>query len=573
MSLIEVVLEIGGKMVLEVFKGKYNLDEIRCKMRNYLDRQEAYHYFSSLEGEFDFQGLREFIEGEFPIKADSAIFSIDSLERKQAKDRLIQEAIYSSKAKTPEAQQTVSKCIADIIDIIHNFCKEHGYKKDERLAGEIVDAVGRNVKLEMQKQTEVITRQIDNLGKGFANKSLVSSDVALGLAKKGDFEEIEKRIRTVMWATSQEHPLNPYYGYDYTDGQIVSKPLTVEAAALYPNRMEIKGEVFLKNKAPLKPGVNPFQYSYQHQIPISIKVFEARKLLGDTLDPVQKKAESLIGKTIVAIPPEFPPAIPCSIKINGETFYDYILIRLQEILEDGRYVIGNQGQNIPFSIEIVLDLNSPSVSGFKIDLQDTDNKEVLAYLRFINAMLKGKNIEIIALDRGEVFFSGQLNSINLNTIENESIGDRIAFLERICDVENYFSVKFEIKEDADEKDYECAFYLSELVRGKTVKGTWENLDMQVEMHSSLNKTIRKFGESVNLLACVFNATIELFGVVINFQLKREYYGACIKDYKKILNKLECLDLGDIFSIQFVSCEENTYLDTLITNTGSLSDEE
>ena len=38
--------------------------------------------------------------------------------------------------------------------------------------------------------------------------------------------------------------------------------------------------------------------------------------LGELKDPNQKDAERLVGSTVIATPPKFPPAFPCSIKIK-----------------------------------------------------------------------------------------------------------------------------------------------------------------------------------------------------------------------------------------------------------------
>ena len=66
-----------------------------------------------------------------------------------------------------------------------------------------------------------------------------------------------------------------------------------------------------------------------------MSISEAIKLLGDQLDPIQKEAQELVGKKIVMVPPAFPPAFPCAVKVKDKTYFDYVLLRTQEILDDG----------------------------------------------------------------------------------------------------------------------------------------------------------------------------------------------------------------------------------------------
>ena len=76
-------------------------------------------------------------------------------------------------------------------------------------------------------------------------------------------------------------------------------------------------------------------HAYRHQLKLVMSIDEAVKLLGNRPDPIQTEAKQYIGKEIIAIPPEFPEAFPCSIKVGEKTYFDYILLRTEEILDDG----------------------------------------------------------------------------------------------------------------------------------------------------------------------------------------------------------------------------------------------
>lgn len=54
-------------------------------------------------------------------------------------------------------------------------------------------------------------------------------------------------------------------------------------------------------------------------------------------DPAPSEVDRLQGNVLLAIPPKFPPAFPCSIKVGDIVFFDYCekIKKKAEILDNG----------------------------------------------------------------------------------------------------------------------------------------------------------------------------------------------------------------------------------------------
>lgn len=137
--------------------------------------------------------------------------------------------------------------------------------------------------------------------------------------------------------------------------------------------------------------INPIDYAYRHQLKLVMSIDEAVKLLGNKPDPIQTEAEQYVGKEIIAIPPEFPEAFPCSIKVGEKTYFDYILLRTEEILDDGTYVIGNREQtNSTIYFEIKVNPQNPQKEDFTVNIANANNHELLNYAKFMDELAQVK---------------------------------------------------------------------------------------------------------------------------------------------------------------------------------------
>lgn len=144
MEILDFIVELGLDAGLKYFKNRLNTNKLKDSLRQYIINQEAYNELSSLEEEIDFQGLAAFIETTFMEKVDECIFSVSIEQRSEARRTLIDAAVAYSKAETEEAEQRVTKCVTDILAILHSFYANDVPQENYLLAAEVVDAVDEN---------------------------------------------------------------------------------------------------------------------------------------------------------------------------------------------------------------------------------------------------------------------------------------------------------------------------------------------------------------------------------------------------------------------------------------------
>lgn len=144
MEILDFIVELGLDAGLKYFKNRLNTNKLKDSLRQYIINQEAYNELSSLEEEIDFQGLAAFIETTFMEKVDECIFSVSIEQRSEARRTLIDAAVAYSKAETEEAKQRVTKCVTDILAILHSFYANDVPQENYLLAAEVVDAVDEN---------------------------------------------------------------------------------------------------------------------------------------------------------------------------------------------------------------------------------------------------------------------------------------------------------------------------------------------------------------------------------------------------------------------------------------------
>lgn len=211
--------------------------------------------------------------------------------------------------------------------------------------------------------------------------------------------------------------------------------------------------------------VNTIDYANRHQLPITLNVITAKKLLGDIDDPVQHEAENIIGESFIIPPKPFPPAFPCSISLDENAIFDYILFRTEEILDDGTIVISNREQeNCPFRIRVSANLKTGKTL-YSADIVDPTNEELLQYLRFLTRAASGKTISIRVLSLGEELATGKPGNVEYNG-GFDKIESEIEFLEKIVTIEHYYNDIITIPEEIMIDDFKAISYLASLIDGK-----------------------------------------------------------------------------------------------------------
>jgi len=565
-EVISTLSDYIATLGLDVFKEKFQkpLDEKKLKkeIKTYIESQRKYNDICSLNEEIDFQSLFEYVTNNLFDTVMIRLFDPNSKKRGQARTDIISAAISQANATTPEAKKSISKYISCCLDIIHNFYKSQLSLKDYVLASEITDSVTENTQDLLNNSIKPLYTKIDDIHNEIQNNvPFFSIDKIVSLAEKGDYSSIGHGFKKSLDHISLTHPLYPDFGFGYTDGGLYSKPLSETANYRFPSRMVVTGSIRFGDKQYNNKDIDPFEYSYHHQKPITIDVTNAIKYLGQRLDPIQDAAMGLIGNTIIAFPPKFPSAFPCSIKVGSQIFYEYVLLRLQEIEDDGTYIINNKEQNISLFIEIRSNPILSSETRFTTSLKNASTKDLLTYVRFIDALSKQHDLHIHLLSTGKRFFYAKINGVNYKT-GFDSIDNEIDFLERLCDIEDYFHVLFSPDGDISYHEYTTVKNISELIRNDTVTGTWEQTEFKATLSPQFRKELSSMNEGLFMISYVGVIHITLFKAEFDLKFMRTYKCAHLVDYEKLMKKVEVLDDGDEIKFTFQHGEDNTSIDSL-----------
>lgn len=555
--------DLGIEVTKDKLKNRLDEKKLRESLIAYIENQQKYNEMCSLAEEIDFQGLIDYIKSNLIDAAETRIFEPNRNKRKQARQQIVDAAVTFSKADTDEAKYKVSKYISICLDIIHGFYKEHHLSLKEFLLSDmIVDAMADEM---AENQTAVVTA-IDSakneiIAQYYNTGSLFSIDKAVAFAKAGETDTIRDDIKKMLDHISLEHPCSPHYGYDYQNGMILSKPLTAEATKLYPPKYVLTGPVKIGDQYYNNPNGNPLDYSYRHQLPIIMEISKATKLLGEKPDPSQDEVAGLEGRSVIASPPEFPPAFPCAIKVGETIFFEYILLRTQEILDDGTYIIGNKDQGSSFYFEIRVNPQIPSSPDFRMKISNATNREWLNFLRFMTTLSKEKDLHIYVLALGKDIIAGYINDIEFKT-GFSSADEEIDFLERVCIIEDYFHIQLKPQGEISYKEYNTVIQISDLIRNEEVSGTWNEATFTGVLTQHFREELIKMGKKEYKFSYVGISHVELFGAEFEFQFMRTYKDAQIVDIEKVRRKAEVLDDGDAIKITFRAGNDNGTIDTL-----------
>lgn len=399
-------------------------------------------------------------------------------------------------------------------------------------------------------------------------------DSIVGNAAQGNFDYANNRLKLTLNQLSASHPLFPDYGFDWENGNLISKPLSVEANKKYPPRYSFAGSVKVGDKYITDLSLDVFNYAYRHQLQLVMKVEEAKKYLGDTLDPAQYEVSKLVGGELHAKPPEFPPAFACSIKVRDQVCFDYVLIRTQEILDDGTYIFSNKEQantHLRFefraNIKDILQNAEGEVvaargdTGVKISIRDATNAEILKYVKFIKAVTIEQDLRLHVLENDQDLVAGKIDNTDYLT-GFKDINEEIDFLERVCDIEKHFNVSLHIEGEISERGYYTILLVSDLIRNDEIEDTWSNASFTGILDESFRKNLIKMGAEMRAVSYVATAYIDIFNAHLELKFMRTFYDAIVVDYERIVKLAELFKEGDPIKITFKAGENNKVTSTL-----------
>lgn len=569
----DYIVGLGLDAARQHMESKIDEHKLKCALKEYIESEIKYNDFCTMAEECDFQGIVEYITQELLADVENRFFAVSVDDRRKAHEEIISKAVAYSKASTTESKKRVSRLIEISLEIVRQFFKKKIAVSDYLLAADIVDAVNEKIVPAVESSTSAIqhtvlesknelANQLDMVKQSMENGFLYSVENMSQMAATGQYSQVEKNLRKLLAGMSVEHPLYPDYGFTFDGDILKSTPLSEKAQQKYPARLNFKGTIRAGSHYFNDASVNPMDYAYRHQLKLVMSIDEAVKLLGNKPDPIQTEAEQYVGKEIIAIPPEFPEAFPCSIKVGEKTYFDYILLRTEEILDDGTYVIGNREQtNSTIYFEIKVNPQNPQKEDFTVNIANANNHELLNYVKFMDELAQVKDLHIYALKVQKDFIAGIINSVNYETGFN-SIADEIDFLKRICAIEDYFNVKLNVSGNISEEEYRCVFRVSELIFNDEVDSTWKEASFTGVLGEEFRKQLGDLDTPISMLSYVGICDVNLFGAEFKFKYMRTYRYAVMQELDRIKQLVSCLADGDPIRIKFAPGEDNSAFDTL-----------
>ncbi len=577
LTVAESLASLGVDAGKNYVKGIIDEKKLKASLMSYIERQKKYNEICSLAEEIDFQGLVEYIHDNLLDEVNKRITSIKTEERRNARKKIVDAAVTFSKANTEKAKARVAKNIAKCLDIIKDFYSKKVDVQYYVLATEVVDAINENTTDAISKAANEVKEEIkseaDRLLSEFSRVSFYP-DPIVGEAAQGKIGDINYGIKFVLNQLSATHPLFPYYGFDWKDGSIVSKPLSAEANVKYPSKYSFTGPIKIGNKYITDPSMNILNYAYRHQLQIVMNVEDAKKYLGDVIDPAQYEVQSMVGMELYAKPPEFPPAFACSIKVKDQVCFEYLLIRTQEILDDGTCILSNIEQpntHIRFEFRVNIkgvtertgskNFATKSDASFKISIHNETNSERLKFIKFIKSVATEGDLRLHVLENDKDLIAGKVNSTNYPS-GLKDIDKEIDFFERICDIEHYFGKSLHIEGNISEQEYHTVLFISDLIRNDQIEETWDNASFTGVIDDRFRKILIEIGDKMGAISYVCTSHIDIFGVHLELKFMRTFYDAIMEDHENILKIAELSKDGDPIRITFRAGDSNRAVSTI-----------
>lgn len=571
----DYIAELGLDAAKKHIGDKIDDRKLKTALKEYIISERRYNKVCTMNKECDFQGLVDFITRNMIDEVVLRFFSVNRKEREKVHSEIVTQAVSYSKAETGEAKRRVARIIAVSLEIVRQFFKEKIPISEYLLAADITDAVKENTdetiseaKTEIVQAVvdaqEIISSKLSVLQQSVENEVLYAAENNMSqMIANGQYGQAEKSMRKILTGMSMEHNLYPDYGFTYEEGKLKSVPLTDSAHLKYPEKVTCRGTIRVGDHYFKDEDANPLDYAYRHQSPMVMKVSDAVKFLGNHRDPIQTEAKEWIDKEIEIAPPEFPEALPCAIKVEDKTYFEYILLRGQEILDDGTCIMGNREQpetNIYF--EIRLNPQVPESTEFDVNINNATNRELLNYVTFMEELRQKKELHIYVLSLQKDLMSGAIENIDHRTNFSDA-REEIDFLKRVCAIEDYFHVQIDVEGEIDDEEYRWLLRISEMVMNDKVEATWKEAAFTGTINDELKKQINNTDITKSVvLSCIMECSVNLFGTILEFQYSRTYKSAVMKDADKLRKILNFIDDGDPVKIKFVPGDNDEVFDTL-----------
>lgn len=491
------------------------------------------------DAEFNLESVFDHFRNHLDSDFKHFLFGTTFEERERAQRSIYSKVISVSNAVTPESQSQVKSLAESVLQILYDF-----YLK----------SIGTDLLLAVNTISSELSPKIDSLAKTVGQtQSTVEQLIISGLtesdiqkAQNGNNDSIALKVGTMQQTIRSLHPVQGYQN-QIMNGRIISVPVTPEAQK-NPPKMKITGKTMLGDEPVSDITDETLDYAYRHQLSFKISVKDAKKYLGGILDPNQEEAKSLVGTTIIAKPQSFPPAFPVSLYCDDDCMFDYIMIRTQEILDDGSFIITNTEQtrsSFGFIMTLNIQKNHADVTVKPRECATT--KELLLLHKFFLKARMGCTIRLKNLTEQTVFLEFREPASNNDDCEIRRFF--IETLENLIIMETYYNTQLSLPEPVEFAYCRWIIFIGRLIKGEKISVPWKQFKFQLCVNESNKKNIQK---GIQDLTYIGSVSIKMWETQYSLPVAVTYKKARMKDENRMIDIISRMEVGETISITYIS---------------------
>ena len=520
--------------------------ELERIIEDYISRCSDQFQSFSLDEEFDFCGLVEFFQSNLSREVDKYLYAGNHHIRKRARKDVIKKALSYAQANKEGSIEKVKKFTENLLDIIIRFKEEKADSNLQLMANKVIDELSDKTTADNIQ----VMQGIDSIKEMLQNEEPIRAAI-----KRDDILTAEKELARLKNEISSEHKLFPYYGYTYSsNGQLLSIPLSSEAEKKHPPYLNLRGKLMIDGHEVSEYSDEIFNHAYRNQKDISFIVEDATKFLGEVEDPIQHEAEALIGVNLIHHPKPFPPAFPISVSCNDEVIFNYILIRIESILDDGTYILSNYEQeNRPFQFTLSMNFQTKQTS-YNFSIIEYSAKVLLKLYKIMKSSGSDSVIAIRSLRDDQVFLEGKITTSTNNCSANE-LEENMIFFENVIAIENYFSTQIPIQQSYTQIDYNSIQYFGTLIRGESITYHWNKVETHVTKSSLIKPNILRLENKPHNLVYITTASMSLLGKIYELPISMELKNYYIANFDDMIKNFDVLEDGDSLKVEIVTDDE------------------
>lgn len=535
MDITDILYSVGLEVMQDKLRSKAMDAGAKKRLEEYLSRQEKVNELCAQDEELDFQKLSDYIREEL-IDDMKLRFYGNKSERAAARDNIIQKAMYYANANCRISEKRAAKIIDDAMSILKGFFRRSINKETLFAIGEIEDTVEEHA----DRAISVMEERLKQLERKMDNNCALSLEKNMDLIDAGKLELVGDSLSAYMDRISARHCLYPHYGFGIKDGKtLVSIPHRDDALKQYPPKMTMNISDIRIGEHPAPPGSDFLDKAYRFQQPVCFYVNSATKFLGDVQDPDQHEAKEAIGSHLVLTPPKFEETGPVRICADGETFFDYVPLKLRKILDDGTRVMTNE-DHAARSFDITHAYLPPD-RPFTVSItpKSASTHDMLRFYQYIKKIDEGATLEVCDLETGIRRATGN------KTDAKASCGDAlIETVEKLIDIEKHFKKQFCIKGMLSDRDLWLIICLHTLITGDELEGSWEKENFPFTVDSAVRGMLEGLRDICYTLEYTTIVNLELLGETFEIPIRRKLAGARVYELDKLKNSLTGLKDGE-----------------------------